>query len=1340
MSDQAAKTNPQPALDVVPAAPHQPPTKSLEEETSFLGYIFMTYLDSLFAIGNRRPLELEDLGAIPKNNRADNLHAKFIVHYEKQRKLPAHKRSLWHAIWLTVGYWRLFLALFLFGVSAALQLGPVMILNRMVKHFEGVQVLSKGQLWILVSLLFLFPLIGSVALAHSNAIMANIGAQVRNTLINVIYRKSLTISPAKRQAISTGRIITMFSDDTNQIRNFLFFLNNAALAPFQIAACLYLIYQQVGVAVFVGLGYSVVVTPVTGFIFSWVFSMRRLKMTKTDIRVKLMNEVLNGIRIIKYYAWENAFVKKIQSVRGEEVNLLMKMGYLFNVPFALLLLGAPQIQTVLIFLTYIGLGNTLDSATAFTTLTLFGIMTSPFIFLPFGLQQYSQSLVSMKRIIEYLDQEDIPKYINRPEALCVTNAATNVDENLSIQFVHANICWAKEPSAEEKAAEAAKKAAEEKKAGKGKKPAADTKKDDKSYQAVSKDEGAPADLEATPAVEDEKVGINRAYKTLSDIHLNIKKGELVGVVGTVGSGKSSLLTAILGEMYLTEGSLAIANGQRIAYCDQRPWIVNATVKDNILFGRDYNEALFYRAIHVAAMDDDLKILSGGVMTEIGERGINLSGGQKARVCIARAVYNDADIYLLDDPLSAVDAHVGEHIFRCCIKEALASKTVILVTHHLHVLPQCDKIVILDDNGGILTSGTYNEIMNSGIDVEKYLAAKKEEQAEGEEEDSEMANPEASEKAEANADAAASSTAEEGANATTSDVVVEVKDTPKTSSRKRLGSGDAATADRENRSRTISSSAVNKKDAETTKKEEQAGKLITKEERNDGDVPSGSYWSYIEFGGVFAFALTMFGQFACQVLSIQANFWLTDWGSETIHREYVTEEGMSKARSFHWFRGYAGMQMASVFFLVFSRMWLTYHRTKVSVNFHDRILRRVLFFPIAFFDVTPIGRIINRFSQDMATIDEDLASTMSQVIGMFGSVIGSLGAIAGSTKGTFLILMLPLGILYRYFNVYFRKSNTAIARIEAISRSPIYADFSQTLSGTTTIRAYIQSDRFIAKLESYANNNTVPGVLQQVASQWLSIRLDFLGACIMFFMGALTVSSDSVNFIPAGFLGLGLSYAISMTSLLKTAVRVSATMEAQFNAVERIRHYALNIEVENDVPPPPAELLLENGTQSNGAGGEKYSQVPQIEKDIEMASPHKSLADYAPIEPPANWPDKGIIEFQNVQLRYREGPLVLKGVSFYVDQCHKIGIAGKSHFSPFVNSFKLFLSPDRSHWLWKVLFDGRALPCRRACHWSHLNRWNRHLSYSFTKASLEIMYHSARPCHVLRLSPLQLGPI
>jgi len=958
----------------------------------------------------------------------------------------------------------------------------------------------------------------------------------------------------------------MFSDDTNQIRNFLFFMNNSICAPLQVGACLYLVYRQVGVATFVGLGYTLFTLPISAVTFGIVFKLRMVKMKKTDARVKLMNEILNGIRIIKYYAWESAFVKKILAIRTDELYLVAKMGYIFNSVFGLFLLGATQIQTVLIFLTYIGLGNQLDAATAFTTLTLFGLMTSPFIFLPFGLQQYNQSVISMRRIMEFLDADDLEPYVKQVEM---------PSDGTVIKFSDACMSWT--PLVVKNIT-----AFTQGKPG-------DKVKANKDVPSTAMNE-----REIAPSVESKEDFSNKAIHTLRDLNLNIRQGQLVAIVGSVGCGKSSFLSAVLGEMHLRSGevhlSKKIVNGEEqsmsIAYTDQRPWIVNATVRDNIIFGKEYNEEQFNRAIFAACLVDDIKILPGGIMTEIGERGINLSGGQKARVSLARAIYNDADIYLLDDPISAVDAHVGMHIVEHCIKKALDGKTRLLVTHHLPILPQCDMIIILDTDGTVKISGSYSDIMNSGVDVEQYLGQHKED---------------------------------------TTDVVKTEKDT--------------------------SSAKVDSVKDKVETKEKEETKIITKEERKDGDVPLSTYLLFIKYGGLFPFFLVIFGQIATQVLGINANFWLADWGKETSIEEYSGRK-MSMSRNMFWFNGYVGMQMASIGFLFLSRMALNYHRSFAATVLHERVLKRVLFLPVSFFDVTPVGRIVNRFSQDIATIDEDLAQSISQVIGMGGGVLGSLGAIAGSTKGTFLILAVPLGFLYTHFQTYFRKSNTAIARLEAVSRSPIYADFSQSLSGTSTIRAYAQQEKFITKLEDFANKNTVPGVLQQICGQWLAIRLDIVGALIIFFMGALTISLQKSSFIPAGYLALGLSYSIQLTGLLKMAVRVSSTMEAQFNAVERAIAYAEMEGVESD----DTSSTMDSKTPAKSGYKSISSEENQVAiKEIELQDGKTNSV----VTPPAAWPQYGKVRFENVALKYRDGPLVLKGVTIDVGENEKIGIAGRT---------------------------------------------------------------------------------
>lgn len=805
-------------------------TPSLEASSGPIGFVLMTYLDKLFSEGYKRTLTDKDLGGISEADRSDLLIKKFNELYENEaRTTPLQKRSLWKVLWRTVGYWKLILALALFALSAAVQFGPVEILTRLVKYLQGVDKYDVSEVWGMVVLLFVFPVCGSIALAHSNALMAHIGAQFRNVLICAIYRKALKISPYTKQKISTGCIITLFSDDTNQIRAFLFFLSNSICAPLQIGACLYMIYRQVGVATFVGLGYTFFTTPISGVVFGIVFALRKKKMTFTDARVKLMNEILNGIRIIKTMSWENAFIKKIEAIRTQEIGLVAKAGYIFNAVFGLLLLGATQIQTTLIFLTYIGLGNELDAATAFTTLTLFGLMTSPFIFLPFGLQQYNQSKVSMRRIMEYLDSEDLLAYIQQGEG----------EGDVAVEFKAAHMGWSPEE------AEVVENGAPIPASAPASDADAKSSHDGKQYVAAP-DEEEEAKANGVHLIDGPSQDkSNRAFHTLRDLSLSVKKGQLVAVVGSVGSGKSSLLSALLGEMVLSSGEVFIHKKKlpdgsfapaSIAYCDQRPWIVNATVEENITFGKPMDEERMKKAIFAACMQDDLKILSAGLKTEIGERGINLSGGQKARVALARAVYNDADIYLLDDPISAVDAHVGMHLVENCIKGALSGKTRFLVTHHLNILPVCDVVLILDHDGTVKASGTYQELKQSGIDLTQYLGHKDEDK------DKEGADQKIKKNEGNSKDNEASATDSGEASPDKKDGATEGK-----------GEGESGDKDK--------------------KEEAKDGALTTVEERKEGSVTIETYTSYAFYGGLVPFFLTIFFQLGSQVLGIVANFWL-----------------------------------------------------------------------------------------------------------------------------------------------------------------------------------------------------------------------------------------------------------------------------------------------------------------------------------------------------------------------------------------------------------------------------------------------------------------------------------
>ena len=530
--------------------------------------------------------------------------------------------------------------------------------------------------------------------------------------------------------------------------------------------------------------------------------------------------------------------------------------------------------------------------------------------------------------------------------------------------------------------------------------------------------------------------------------------------------------------------------------------------------------------------------------------------------MARAIYRDADVYLLDDPLSAVDAHVGQHIFHECILGALAGKTRVLVTHQVHLLHLCDLIVVLD-HGSVKAFGTYNELRTSGVDISAFVTHASEEEIAEMNTLSLTAEPHVSSldvippmTSVVNAVVVDLSgrriTSEDSVSSTLGldidgeehkDDAAKVEK-PKNMDYVALEMEEVSlteTSDPPSPAPAVSTSvgdyALNdgaKKLAGERKVDGRSGtKITTVEEKNDGDVKWRTYSYYIAAGGWGKFAGVVFFLIMGQLLGIISSFWLAHWG-EVNTRESLKGKPLTSDQNTVYLNFFALYSMMGVVGLTLRALVLAQHRLGTSSKLHKNLLDSTLGAPVAFFDVTPIGRILNRFSSDMVVIDEELSQTISQLTNSLFSCIGAVGAIAGATKGTFLALCVPLIFLYERIQRYFRKSNTAIARNQSVSLSPIYADFSQALTGLSSIRAYGESTRFINALENRVDYNTIASVMGQLAAQWLAIRLDFIGSMISFFIAVVAVSTN--GFLPASFLALGLTYSFQMTTYLKFAVR------------------------------------------------------------------------------------------------------------------------------------------------------------------------------------------------------------
>ena len=477
--------------------------------------------------------------------------------------------------------------------------------------------------------------------------------------------------------------------------------------------------------------------------------------------------------------------------------------------------------------------------------------------------------------------------------------------------------------------------------------------------------------------------------SLKNIKLEVPKGSLTAIVGVVGSGKSSLLQAIVGEMESVSGNVNI--GGTISYVSQQAWIQNLTLKDNILFSQPYQEHKYQEIIDACALEADLKILSNGDQTEIGENGINLSGGQKQRVALARALYFDCDIVLLDDPLSAVDAHVGKHIFDKVVNKnsgVLKSKTVIWVTNQVSYLPKVDQIIFIKD-GQICESGNHASLMEK-----KGLLFDFVQQTDQPEND----------------------------NETTNNLSHEEKGQLQLNSNKTLNE-------------------------KADPKHIDDGKLIEDETSLTGSVPLYVFKEFVAKMGTTFFGLFLLTSIIEQALHAGGIFWLSDWtDSSRVNETNINDEASYRLGV------YSGLSIAEAVVML-TRDVLFYTRCAIAAkHIHTGLLSGIMRSPMQFFDTNPLGRIINRFSSDIDLMDMMIPFQISDFVWCLTEVVATLIVISLAVP-IFLSAVIPIILVFVVIQQLYIVTSRQLKRLYSVSKSPIFSHFSETVSGAQIIRAF-----------------------------------------------------------------------------------------------------------------------------------------------------------------------------------------------------------------------------------------------------------------------------------------------
>uniref|UniRef100_U3BSA8 ATP-binding cassette sub-family C member 10 n=1 Tax=Callithrix jacchus TaxID=9483 RepID=U3BSA8_CALJA len=1080
-----------------PLLPEDQEPEVAEDGESWLSRFSYAWLAPLLARGACGELrQPQDICRLPHRLHPTYLARVFQAHWQEGAQL-------WRALYGAFGQYYLALGL-LKLVGTMLGFSGPLLLSLLVGFLEeGQEPLSQGLLYALG--LAGGAVLGAVLQNQYGYEVRKVALQARGAVLNILYCKALQLGPSRPPV---GEALNLLGTDSERLLNFAGSFHEAWGLPLQLAITLYLLYQQVGVAFVGGLILALLLVPVNKVIATRIMASNQEMLRHKDARVKLVTELLSGIRVIKFCGWEQALGARVEACRARELGRLRVIKYL-DAACVYLWAALPVVISIVIFITYVLMGHLLTATKVFTALALVRMLILPLNNFPWVINGLLEAKVSLERIQRFLD---LPNH--NPEAYYSPDPPT--EPSTILELHGALFSW-------------------------------------------------------DPVGTSQETFIS---------HLEVKKGMLVGIVGKVGCGKSSLLAAITGELHRLRGHVAVWGlSKGFGLATQEPWIQFATIRDNILFGKTFDSQLYKEVLEACALNDDLSILPAGDQTEVGEKGVTLSGGQRARIALARAVYQEKELYLLDDPLAAVDADVANHLLHSCILGVLSHTTRLLCTHRTEYLERAD-VVLLMEAGRLIQAGPPSEILPLVQAVPKAWAENGQE-------------------------------------------------------------SDSATAQ----------SVQNQEKTKWGLEEEQStsGRLLQEESKKEGAVALHVYQAYWKAVGRGLVLAILFSLLLMQATRNAADWWLSHWISQ-LKAENSSQEALASTSP-------ASMGLFCPQLLLFSpgnlytpvfplpraapngssdlRFYLTVYATIAGVNslctflravlfaagtlqaaatLHRRLLHRVLMAPVTFFNATPTGRILNRFSSDVACVDDSLPFILNILLANAAGLLGLL-AVLGSGLPWLLLLLPPLSIIYYKVQRHYRASSRELRRLGSLTLSPLYTHLADTLAGLPVLRAAGATYRFEEENQRLLELNQRCQFATSATMQWLDIRLQLMGAAVVSTIAGIALVQHQQGLANPGLVGLSLSYALSLTGLLSGLVSSFTQTEAMLVSVERLEEYSC------DLPQEPQGQMLQLGT---------------------------------------GWLTQGSVEFQDVVLVYRPGlPNALDGVTFRVQPGEKLGIVGRT---------------------------------------------------------------------------------
>uniref|UniRef100_A0A8C8J3F6 ATP-binding cassette, sub-family C (CFTR/MRP), member 9 n=1 Tax=Oncorhynchus tshawytscha TaxID=74940 RepID=A0A8C8J3F6_ONCTS len=1064
------------------------------------------WMNPLIIGAHKRPIELKKIGKLPIAMRALTNYLKLKDAYEDQRQNaedPEKAPSIWRSMYRAFGRPILLSSTFRYLADLLGFAGPLCIygivehLNKKPVPYFEVYFMSSNELLqntsVLAVLLFLALVLQRTFLQASYYVTIETGINLRGALLAMIYNKILRLSTSNMSMgeMTLGQINNLVAIETNQLMWFLFLCPNLWAMPVQIVMGVILLYYLLGTSALIGASVIVLLAPVQYLIATKLADTQKSTLDQSTERLKKTTEILKGIKLLKLYAWENIFCDSVEDTRGKELTSLRT--FALYTSMSIFMNAAIPIAAVLVtFVSHALINKSKPSSSeAFAALALFHILVTPLFLLSTVVRFAVKAMVSVQKLGEFLQSDEIGD-----------DSWRNGDMPVSLEACK------KHPGATK----------------------AINRKQPLLYQMDNYEQPARRPLRPNET-EDVAVKVNGGFftwgsnlSTLSDINICIPTGQLTMIVGQVGCGKSSLLLAMLGEMQTLSGKVYWSNKNRysVGYATQKSWLLNATVEDNITFGSPFNKQRYKTVIDACSLQPDVDLLPFGDQTEIGERGINLSGGQRQRICVARALYQNTNIVFLDDPFSALDIHLSDHLMQEGILKFLQDdkRTVVLVTHKLQYLIHADWIIAMKD-GSVLREGTLKDIQTHDVELYEHWKTLMNRQDQELEKDTEIDNCQ------------------------------------------------------------TAKNQVDDDEEEEEEEEEEDDNMSTTTSRRS-KIPWRVCWQYLSSGGFLMVFLMVFSKLLKHSVMVAIDYWLAEWTANGDVPVNGTANGDVPVNG-----------TANALCLITS-LTVEFLGLSAATNLHHNLLNKIIHAPIRFFDVTPLGQILNRFSADTNIIDQHIPPTLESLTRSTLLCLSAIGVIAFVTP-SFLIALIPLAVSFYFIQKYFR--------VFPFTVSQQHHNFKFSLS--------------------------LP----------LTILSDYLGAVIVLTAAVASIWSSGKS-LPSSMVGLGLTYALTVTNYLNWVVRNLADLEVQMAAVKKVNSF-LSTESENY------------------EGSMDTTQVPE------------------------DWPQHGEIKIQDLCVRY--DPLlkpVLKHVNAYINPGQKVGICGRTGSGKSSLSLAFFNMVD--------VFEGRII--------------------------------------------------